>query len=189
MCVIISNPDTLRYSALGTFIDGHKVIFTLNAGLPQPQSDVGAGTSTRIINNQLKAVDFKDDIILWWKPGHWSNLAKGTASVCRLGVASIPFPHQHNWLHGHTYKNRLQRRFTHIHQLQDFSPSSLFPTSAQWWHLSISTCMTDWACVTMGLMNARQHAIQDIGILLVGKRLFIATFTWTWKRNCSHLWC
>jgi hypothetical protein len=40
--------------------------------------------------------------------------------------------------------------------------------------LSISTCMPDWACVTSGQMNAMQHAIQDIGIPLVGKRLFIA---------------
>jgi hypothetical protein len=44
--------------------------------VPQLQSDVGAGTSARIINNQLKAVDFEDDIILQWKPGHWFNLAK-----------------------------------------------------------------------------------------------------------------
>jgi hypothetical protein len=42
------------------------------------QSDVGAGTSAKIINNQLKAVDFEDDIIVQWKPGHWSNLAKDT---------------------------------------------------------------------------------------------------------------
>jgi hypothetical protein len=131
--VIISNAGTLCYSALGTLIDGHKVTFILNAGPPQPQSDVGAGTCARIINNQLKAVDLEDDIILQWKPGHWFNLAKDTEQhqLADQGVAFIPFPHQHNGLHGHTYKNGLQRRFTHIHQLQDFSPS-LFPTSA-WW--------------------------------------------------------
>jgi hypothetical protein len=58
MCVIISNEGTLCYSALGTFINRHKAIFRLNAGPPQPQSDVGAGTSARINNNQMKAVDF-----------------------------------------------------------------------------------------------------------------------------------
>jgi hypothetical protein len=63
-CAIIYNAGTLHYSALGTFIDGREAIFRLNAGPPQPQSDVGAGTSARIINNQLKAVDFEDDIIL-----------------------------------------------------------------------------------------------------------------------------
>jgi hypothetical protein len=84
-CVIISNAGSLHYSTLGTLLDGHEAIFRLNAGPPQPQSDVGAGTSARIINNQLKAVDFEDDIILQWKPGHWSNLAKDTASACRLG--------------------------------------------------------------------------------------------------------
>jgi hypothetical protein len=40
MCVIISNVGTLRYSAHGTFIDGHEAIFRLNTGPPQPQSDV-----------------------------------------------------------------------------------------------------------------------------------------------------
>jgi hypothetical protein len=49
MCVIISNVGTLYYSALGTFINGHEAIFRLNTGPPQPQSDVGAGTSVRII--------------------------------------------------------------------------------------------------------------------------------------------
>jgi hypothetical protein len=132
MCVIISNAGTLCYSALGTFIDGHKAILRLNAGPPQPWSDVGAGNSARIIDNQLKAVDFEDDILLQWKPGCWSNLAKDTAPAYRWDVAFIPFPHQHNGLHGHTYNNGLQRQFTHIHQLQDFSPSSLFPTSARW---------------------------------------------------------
>jgi hypothetical protein len=58
MCVIVSNAGTLRYSALGTFINGQETIFRLNAGPPQPQSDVGAGTSARINNNQMKAVDF-----------------------------------------------------------------------------------------------------------------------------------
>jgi hypothetical protein len=86
-CVIISNVGTLCYSALGTFIDGHEAIFRLNAGPPQPQSDVGAGTGARIINNQLKAVDFEDDIMLQCKPGHWSNLAKDTAPACRPGGA------------------------------------------------------------------------------------------------------
>jgi hypothetical protein len=81
MCVIISNACTLCYSALGTFIHRHKAIFTLYTGPPQPKSDVGAGTSARIINNQLKAVDFEDDIILQWQPGRWSNLAKDTASA------------------------------------------------------------------------------------------------------------
>jgi hypothetical protein len=52
---------------------------------PHNPIDVGAGTSTKIINNQLKAVDFEDDIILQCKPGHWSNLAKDIASSCRLG--------------------------------------------------------------------------------------------------------
>jgi hypothetical protein len=95
-------------------------------------SDVGAGTSARIINNQLKAVDFEDDIILQWKPGHWSNFQKTQCQHADQGVAFTPFPHQHNGLHGHTYKNGLQRRFIHIHKLQDFSTSALFPTSA-WW--------------------------------------------------------
>jgi hypothetical protein len=85
MCIIISNEGTLCYSALGTFIDRHEAIFRFSAGPPQPQSDVGAGTSTRIINSQLKAMDFEDDIILQWKPGHWSNLAKDIAPACRLG--------------------------------------------------------------------------------------------------------
>jgi hypothetical protein len=42
-------------------------------------------------------VDFEDDIILQWKPGHWFNLAKDTASACRLGVAFTPFPHPTQW--------------------------------------------------------------------------------------------
>jgi hypothetical protein len=113
-------------------IDAHKAILKLNTGPPQPQSDVGAGTSARIINNQLKAVDFEDDIILQWKPGHWSNFQKTQCQHADQGVAFTPFPHQHNGLHGHTYKNGLQRRFIHIHKLQDFSTSALFPTSA-WW--------------------------------------------------------
>jgi hypothetical protein len=52
------------HSALGTFIDKYEAIFRLNTGPPQLRSGVGAGTSERIINNQLKAVDFEDDIIL-----------------------------------------------------------------------------------------------------------------------------
>jgi hypothetical protein len=96
-CVIISNVGTLCYSALGTFIDGHEAIFRLNNGPSQPQSDVGAGTSARIINNQLKAVDFEDDIILQWKPGHWSNLAKDTAPACRMGVGIYTIPPSTQW--------------------------------------------------------------------------------------------
>jgi hypothetical protein len=92
MCVIVSNTGTLCYSALGTFIDEHEAIFRLNAGPPQPQSDVGAGTSARIINNQLKAMDFEDDIILQWKPGHWSNLVKDTAPACRPGSGIYTIP-------------------------------------------------------------------------------------------------
>jgi hypothetical protein len=179
---------SLCYSALGTCIDRHKAIFRLNAGPPPPQSDVGESTRARIINNQLKAVDFEDDIILQWKPRHWSNLVKDTAPVCRLGGGIYTIPPSTQWT-AWTYNNGLQRRFTNIHQQQDFSPSSLFPTSAQWWHLSISTCTTDWACVTTGRMNTMQHAIWDIGIPLVGKRLFIAAFTWTQKGNCSLSWC
>jgi hypothetical protein len=35
-CIIIPNVGTLCYSALGTFIDGHKTVFRLNTGPPQP---------------------------------------------------------------------------------------------------------------------------------------------------------
>jgi hypothetical protein len=85
------------YSALGTFIKGHEAIFRLNAAPPQPQSVVGAGTRARIINNQLKAVDFKDDIILQWKPGHWSNLTKDTAPACRPGGGIYTIPPLTQW--------------------------------------------------------------------------------------------
>jgi hypothetical protein len=97
MCVIISNAGTLQYSALGIFINKHDAIFRLNAGPPQSQSDVGACTSARIINNQLKAVDFEDDILLQWKPGHWSNLAKDMASACRPGGGIYTIPPSTQW--------------------------------------------------------------------------------------------
>jgi hypothetical protein len=189
MCFIVSNTGTLHYSAVGTFIDKHEAIFRLNPGHTQPQSDVRASPTQKslTINWRLWTLGMTqyysgnlDTDPTWQKTQH---------QLADQGVAFIPFPHQHNGLHGHTYKNGLQRRFIHIHQLQDFLSSSLFPTSAQWWHLPISTCMSDWACVTTGLMNAMQHAIWDIGILLVGKRLFIAAFAWTQKGNYSHSWC
>jgi hypothetical protein len=78
-------------------IDAHKAILKLNTGPPQPQSDVRAGTSARIINNQLKAVDFEDDIVLQWKPGHWSNLAKGITSAYRLGGGIYTIPPSTEW--------------------------------------------------------------------------------------------
>jgi beta-galactoside alpha-2,6-sialyltransferase (sialyltransferase 1) len=96
-CIIISNAGTLRYSTLRTFIDGHEAIFRLNAGPPQTRSDVRAGTSVRIINKQLKAVDFEDDIILQWKPGRRSNLAKDTAPACRPGGGTDIIPPSTQW--------------------------------------------------------------------------------------------
>jgi hypothetical protein len=114
MCVIVSNAGTLHYSALGTFIDGHKAIFRLNAGPPQPQSDVGAGTSARIINNELKAVDFEDDIMLQWKPGHWSNLAKDTAPACRLRGGIYTIPPSTQWT-AWTYLQEWAAEETHLH--------------------------------------------------------------------------
>jgi hypothetical protein len=96
-CIIIYNAGILHYSALETFIDRHEAIFRLNAGPPQPQSDVGAGTSARIINSQLKAMDFKDDVILQWKPGHWSNLPKDTAPACRPGGGIYTIPPLTQW--------------------------------------------------------------------------------------------
>jgi hypothetical protein len=91
-CAIFSSVGTLRYSALGTLMDRHEAVFRLNTGPPQPQSDVGAGTSVIIINNQLKAADFEDDIILRWKPGSWYNLTKDTAPACRLGGGIYTIP-------------------------------------------------------------------------------------------------
>jgi hypothetical protein len=99
--------------ALGTFIDGHEAIFRLNNGPPQHQSDVGAGTTARIINNQLKAVDFKDDI-LQWKPGHWFNLAKDTASACRLGGGIYTIPPSTQWT-AWTYLQTWAEEEIHLH--------------------------------------------------------------------------
>jgi hypothetical protein len=113
-CAIIYNAGTLHYSALGTFIDGREAIFRLNAGPPQPQSDVGAGTSARIINNQLKAVDFEDDIILQWKPGHWSNLAKDTAPACRPGNGIYTIPPSTQWI-AWTYLQEWAAKDIHPH--------------------------------------------------------------------------
>jgi hypothetical protein len=140
-------------------------------------------------HKQLKAVDFEDDIILQWKPRHWFNLAKDTASACRPGVGIYTIPPSTQWT-AWTYLQKWATEEIHPHPpttgfITVFIVSHSCPVvTLVHFHMyeRLGTCHY-W------IMNAVQHPIWDIGIPLVGKRLFIATFAWTQKGNCSHSWC
>jgi hypothetical protein len=136
-----------------------EAIFRLNTGPPQPQSDVGAGSSARIINNQLKAVDFEDDIILQWKPGHWSNLSKDTAQACRPGDGIYTTPQSTQWT-ARTYLQEWAAEEIHPHPpttgfLTFFIVSHFYPV-VTFVHFHMYARLGTCHCWKM---NAMQHTI------------------------------